>query len=123
MTKNGKAISKFCKEAIHIAEAVPDSIRQRIYEVFEKSSDSGSAFPLKNGCPYSYELLPSGKKQLPQAKAPYWDGKDATYKVIRQFCKDTPIVSPLPVSALHITISYSSKVRPWPIKGRPGTWF
>ena len=85
---------------MHIAEAGPDSIRHRIYQIFEESPGSDSAFPIENGCskilakyadnPYSYELLPeyeSGEKQLPQAKAPYWDGKYATYKTIRQFTK------------------------------------
>ena len=83
-----------------------------------------SVFPTRNGCPkvlakyvdnpYSYELLPeyeSGEKSLPKSKAPYWDGKDATCRVIRQFCKDTPIVSPckypLCISRLVVVPKYA----------------
>ena len=107
MAKGGRLISKFCAEAMNIPNVVPAAMRKDIYKVFDLNAGDDSVFPTRNGCPkvlakyvdnpYSYELLPeyeSGEKSLPKSKAPYWDGKDATCRVIRQFCKDTPIVSP-----------------------------
>ena len=51
MHKNGRTISKFCKEAMTIGEDV-DKIRLlRVYDIFLSGAGDDSVFPTKNGCP------------------------------------------------------------------------
>jgi hypothetical protein len=70
MTKNGKSISKFSKEAMNIGEDALEHevVLKKVYLVYDKWVGNDSVFPLTNGAPkimtkfkdkpYSYELLP-----------------------------------------------------------------
>jgi hypothetical protein len=107
MVKNGRTISKFCREAMYLGEDTGPEYTSLMHSTFDKYSGDDMVFPTRNGCPkiltlykdkpYSYELLPeyaSGEKALPQAKAPHWDRKPATTNIIRKFVATTPVVSP-----------------------------
>jgi hypothetical protein len=71
MTKDGKMISKFSKEAMNIGEEAMEHevILRKVYLVYDKWVGNDSVFPVSNGAPkimtkfkdtpYSYELLPS----------------------------------------------------------------
>ena len=122
MEKNGKTVSKFSKEAIHLGEDVGDIFKGYIYNNFERYEGEESVFPLKNGAPrimttkfkdtpYSYELLPEyerGDKHLPCVKAMNWTGKTATAQVLRGFVKSTPVVkTPRCISRLVIVPKYA----------------
>ncbi len=119
MTKNGKTISKFSKEAMNIGddELEQEIILRKVYLVYDKWVGNDSVFPLSNGAPkimtkfkdkpYSYELLPEylhGEKN--------WEGKTATCSVIRGFVKATPVVErctqqPLCISRLVIAPKFA----------------
>ena len=109
MVKDGKVISKFSKESIHLGDAVlkNDSLISRIHAIYDKYVGQDGVYPLKNGAPkimtkfkdkpYSYELLDEykrGDKKFPCVKAMEWHGKPATAAVIRNFAKATPVVEP-----------------------------
>ena len=107
MTKDGKTISKFSKEAMNIGEDAMEHevILRKVYLVYDKWVGNNSVFPVSNGAPkimtkfkdkpYSYELLPEylhGEKKFPCVKAMNREGKTATCSVIRGFVKATPVV-------------------------------
>ena len=109
MVKDGKVISKFSKESIHLGDAVlkNDTLIARIHAIYDKYVGQDGVYPLKNGAPkimtkfkdkpYSYELLDEykrGDKKFPCVKAMEWHGKPATAAVIRNFAKATPVVEP-----------------------------
>ncbi len=70
MTKDGKTISKFSKEAMNIGEDAMEHevILKKVYLVYDKWFGNDSVFPVSNRAPkimtkfkdkpYSYELLP-----------------------------------------------------------------
>jgi len=127
MTKNGKMISKFSKEAMNIGEDALEHevVLRKVYLVYDKWVGNDSVFPLSNGAPkimtkfkdkpYSYELLPEylhGEKKFPCVKAMNWEGKTATCSVIRGFVKATPVVErctqqPLCISRLVIAPKFA----------------
>jgi len=127
MTKNGKTISKFSKEAMNIGEDALEHevVLRKVYLVYDKWVGNDSVFPLSNGAPkimtkfkdkpYSYELLPEylhGEKKFPCVKAMNWEGKTATCSVIRGFVKATPVVErctqqPLCISRLVIAPKFA----------------
>jgi hypothetical protein len=90
MTKNGKKISKFSKEAMNIGEDALEHevVLRKVYLVYDKWVGNDSVFSLSNGAPkimtkfkdnpYSYELLPEylhGEKKFHCVKAMNWEGK------------------------------------------------
>ena len=127
MTKNGKVISKFSKEAMNMGDEVyeHESILRKVYLVYDKWVGNDKVFPIANGAPkimtkfenkpYSYELLPEylhGEKKFPCVKAMNWEGKAATCAVIRGFVKATPVVErctrqPLCISRLVIAPKFA----------------
>ena len=137
MQKNGKTVSKFSKEAIHLGDEVGETIKGYIFKNFDKYKGFSSVFPPRNGAPrimtkfakvpYSYELLPEyekGERHLPCVKAMNWTGKTATAQVIRGFVKSTPVVEkctkpPRCISRLVIVPKYA----PGQDKGDPDHGF
>jgi hypothetical protein len=127
ITKDGKDISKFSKEAMNIDEDALEHevVLRKVYLVYDKWVGNDSVFPLTNGAPkimtkfkdkpYSYELLPEylhGEKKFPCVKAMNWEGKTATCSVIRGFVKATPVVErcslqPLCISRLIIAPKFA----------------
>jgi hypothetical protein len=127
VTKNGKTISNFSKEAMNIGDDALEHevILRKVYLVYDKWVGNESVFPLINGAPkimtkfknkpYSYELLPEylhGGKKFPCVKAMNWEGKTATCSVIRGFVKATPVVErcthqPLSISRLVIAPQFA----------------
>ena len=102
MTRNGKTISKFSKEAMNIGDDALEHeiVLRKVYLVYDKWVGNDSVFPLNNGAPkimtkfkdkpYSYELLPEylhGEKKFPCVKAMNWEGKTATCSVIRDLSR------------------------------------
>ncbi len=90
MTKIGKTISIFCKEAMNIGEDALEHevVLRKAYLVYDKWVGNDSVFPLSNGAPkvmtkfkdkpYSYELLPEylhGEKKFLCVKAMNWAGR------------------------------------------------
>ncbi len=85
MTKNGKTISKFSKEAMNIDEDALEHevVLRKVYLVYDKWVGNDSVFPLTNGAskimtkfknkPYSYELLP---EYLHGAEVPLCEGHE-----------------------------------------------
>ncbi len=53
MTKNGKTISKFSKEAMNIGDDALEHevILRKVYLVYDKWVSNDSVFPLSNGAP------------------------------------------------------------------------
>ena len=79
--KDGCRISKFSKEAMEIGKDVKESLKEKVFKVFDKNAGNDAVFPMKNGSPkiltefvdhpYSYELLPEyerGERKLPNTK-------------------------------------------------------
>jgi hypothetical protein len=84
--KDGHRISKFSKEAMEIGKDVKESLRVKVFEIFDRNAGNEAVFPTKNGSPkiltkfvdhpYSYELLPAyerGERKLPNTKAMNWE--------------------------------------------------
>ena len=103
--KDGVRISKFSKEAMEVGGDVKESLKLKVFQVFDKNAGDDAVFPTRNGSPkiltkfidhpYSYELLPEyerGERKLPNTKAMNWEGKTYSAHVIRGFIKGTPVV-------------------------------
>jgi len=121
MTKDGKDISKFSKEAMTLGDDVYELddiapiILKKVYLLYDRYVGEDKVFPTKNGAPrimtkykdipYTYELQPEyagGKKKFPCVKAMDWTGKTASAQVIRGFVRSTPVVE---ACALPLCIS------------------
>jgi hypothetical protein len=107
MTKDGETISKISRWAMKIGPRVLKDMREDLLALFDEHAGQNKVFPEKNGPPkileqyknkpYEYELrdeYKNGSLQLPSVKAFDWQGKPATAKIIRDFIKSTPVVSP-----------------------------
>lgn len=107
MQQGEETISKFSREAMVLGRQVKPGLRKQIYAIYQEHCGHDKVFPLKNGPPkilemyknkpYNYELreeFKNGSLPLPSVKAFDWSSKPATSKIIRDFIKSTPVVSP-----------------------------
>ncbi len=93
MTKDGRDISKFSKEAMTLGDDVYELddiapiILMKVYLLYDRYVGEDKVFPTKNGAPqimtkykdipYTYELQPEyagGKKKFPCVEAMDWTG-------------------------------------------------
>ena len=107
MKQGEKTISKFSKQALVLGDHVSPRLQQKIHRIYDEHAGDDKVFPLSNGPPkmlemyknkpYNYELreeFRNGSLPLPSVKAFDWESKPATAKIIRDFIKSTPVVSP-----------------------------
>ena len=107
MSKDEQTISKFSRLAMSLGPKVCAEMRAALFDLYDKHVGQDKVFPTKNGPPkileqykdkpYEYELrdeYKNGSLQLPSVKVFNWQGKPATAKIIRDFIKRTPVVSP-----------------------------
>ena len=107
MVKDGVLISKFSRLAMSLGPKVCADLRETLSILYNTYAGQDKVFPEKNGPPkilnqykdkpYEYELrdeYKNGSLPLPSVKAFNWHGKPATAKIIRDFIRSTPVVSP-----------------------------